>query len=321
MESSQHKRRAIGSGRLARLIGSGLGDGADGRDLAQAAHYSRSHFQHWFLQQTGETPGACRRRLRLESAAFRLLHEPGSVTDQAFDCGYSSLEGFSRAFSRSFGVSPSHFQRLHPVSWFLAAPNDIHYDPVMGAAIRLTEKAPKGGVMDLTDRLVGHDYWLSSRLLEQTASLGDDQLDQPLKGFESGLLYTSEDKTLREMINRLIFTKEVWMSAIHGRPMPDYSDNSPETMRRRLEAAYGEFIAIVDRVRDEDLWDTEFMHMLRQPPEIYTYGGMIAHVLNFSAYRRTQLVEALESFGVQGLNYGDPMAWEREQPSRQEPSE
>ncbi|MBA2716237.1 MAG: AraC family transcriptional regulator, partial [Propionibacteriales bacterium] len=40
-----------------------------------------------------------------------------------------------------------------------------------------------------------------------------------------------------------------------------------------------------------------------------TYGGMIAHVLTFAAYRRTLAVQALDAVGESDLGWGDPMQW------------
>lgn len=135
--------------------------------------------------------------------------------------------------------------------------------------------------MDLTDRLIGHDLWPSLRL--------------------------------PEMLNRPVFTKEVWMTAIHRRLNPDFTDNSLDGLRKRLVAAYGEFTAVVWRVHDEGLWDTYFMDMSCEPPQTFSYGGMIAHVLTFSAFRRTQVIEALKGFEIEDLGFGDPIEWERRQ--------
>jgi hypothetical protein len=88
--------------------------------------------------------------------------------------------------------------------------------------------------------------------------------------------------------------------------MPVQPDKSIAGMQQRLEAAFGEFNALVKRVRDEGLWSTDFVDMLCEPPETFTYGGMIAHVLTFSAYRRTAAIEALHRFGLANLGYSDP---------------
>jgi len=213
METKNHSN----ADELTDLVGRRLEESADGDALARDAHYSRFHFQRMFRQITGETPSNCRRRLRLERAAYQLLHGDRSVTEIAFKSGFESLEGFSRAFRKAAGISPSHFRHIHPVSWFFATPNDIHYDPVVEAAIRLTRQMKKGDTMDLTDVLVQHDLWLTRRFLEKAQSLPDVQLDQSLKGIGNPLSYLSEVKTLREMLHRLVFTKERWMDSVHGR--------------------------------------------------------------------------------------------------------
>jgi hypothetical protein len=40
---------------------------------------------------------------------------------------------------------------------------------------------------------------------------------------------------------------------------------------------------------------------------VFTYGGVLAHVLTFSAVRRTMAIGALESAGITDLGAGDPM--------------
>jgi AraC family transcriptional regulator len=45
------------------------------------------------------------------------------------------------------------------------------------------------------------------------------------------------------------------------------------------------------------------------PAEVFTYGGMIAHLLTFSAYRRTMVVLALNAAGIPDLGWGVPMRW------------
>jgi hypothetical protein len=45
------------------------------------------------------------------------------------------------------------------------------------------------------------------------------------------------------------------------------------------------------------------------PPMVFTYGGMIAHVLTFAAHRRTLVCGALADAGITDLGAGDPMGW------------
>lgn len=48
---------------------------------------------------------------------------------------------------------------------------------------------------------------------------------------------------------------------------------------------------------------------LCDPPQEYTFGGIIAHVLNFAAHRRSLALGALASAGVIDLGNGDPRTW------------
>jgi hypothetical protein len=52
-----------------------------------------------------------------------------------------------------------------------------------------------------------------------------------------------------------------------------------------------------------------FVDTLCEPARVFTYGGMIAHVLTFAAHRRTLVAGALVSAGVDDLGSGDPMDW------------
>lgn len=300
---------------LTQVVGGDLDAPADGAALAAGANYSRFYFQRMFRERTGETPGDCRRRLLLERAAYHLRHTTRPVTDIALEASFDSLEGFSRAFRKAYRASPSHYRRLEPLNWFLAAPNDIHYDPVLGAAIRLAQTKQQGGAMDLTDRLIEHDLWLTRQLLAAANALTDTQLDAPLARPENPLPFERPERTLRDLLTRIVFTKEVWVTAVNGRSFAEQTDESMPGLLRRMDAVFGEFRALVQQVREQGLWDAEFVDLLCDPPETFTYGGMIAHVITFGAYRCTVAIHALARLGVTGLGYGDPIEWERTLPS------
>jgi hypothetical protein len=61
--------------------------------------------------------------------------------------------------------------------------------------------------------------------------------------------------------------------------------------------------------------DDTFVDALCEPAEVFTYGGMVAHVLTFAAHRRTLAVLALDKYGVTDLGWGDPMRWVAESPA------
>ncbi len=98
--------------------------------LARVAHFSAYHFHRIFKGLVGESVAQHVRRLRLERVAFRLMHTEEAVTPMAFDAGYESHEAFTRAFRKTFGVSPSEFRKRHRRAWRAPAPTGVHFDEV-----------------------------------------------------------------------------------------------------------------------------------------------------------------------------------------------
>jgi AraC-like DNA-binding protein len=82
--------------------------------LAQAAGYSPWHAARIFKELTGKTPFDYIRELRLSRAAVKLRGEDVKIVDVAFDFFFGSHEGFTRAFSRQFGMSPRRFSKEKP---------------------------------------------------------------------------------------------------------------------------------------------------------------------------------------------------------------
>jgi AraC family transcriptional regulator len=83
--------------------------------LASVASFSRFHFHRIFRALVGETLNQYVTRLRLEKAATLLISNPKtSVTEIAFDCGFSSSAAFARAFKEAFGMSATEFRSKQP---------------------------------------------------------------------------------------------------------------------------------------------------------------------------------------------------------------
>lgn len=95
-------------------------------DLARVACLSPFHFHRVFRGMTGETVGAFVRRLRMQRAASQLKTSGKPVTDIAFDAGYDSLEGFSRAFHDHYGSAPSAWRETNSQPLPDTAPRDVH---------------------------------------------------------------------------------------------------------------------------------------------------------------------------------------------------
>jgi AraC family carnitine catabolism transcriptional activator len=79
--------------------------------LARRAGISARGFTSLFRRETGTSPHRYLLQLRLTRAREQLAATNHSVRDVAFDCGFASLEHFSRSFHRRFGTTPSAMRR------------------------------------------------------------------------------------------------------------------------------------------------------------------------------------------------------------------
>ncbi|HEX9416442.1 MAG TPA: AraC family transcriptional regulator [Gaiellaceae bacterium] len=283
-----------------------LDDPGRGDDLARRAYLSRFHFDRLVAAGLGEAPAGFRRRLLLERAAYELAAHGTAVIEAAIGAGYASPAAFARAFRRAFGVSPSRFRG----DFRLPAPNGVHFHPPGGLLVPAGIERSK--TMDLTDRMLEHDLWLTGRLLDAAGELPEPQLDEPVPTpteprhawFEDG------DPTLRTMLDRLVYSKEIWTAALAGRDQPERGGTSIDELRERHERSGEEFARAVRDIRDRNAWDTAFVDALCDSPETFTFGGMVAHVLTWSAHRRQVIVGALRNLGAD-VGTGDPIEWER----------
>ena len=78
-------------------------------DLACVAHFSPWYCYRLFHEHTGFTPSNYLRRLRLSRAALRLKNDGARIIDAAFEFGFGSADGFTRAFYREFGLLPRDY--------------------------------------------------------------------------------------------------------------------------------------------------------------------------------------------------------------------
>jgi AraC-like DNA-binding protein/uncharacterized damage-inducible protein DinB len=300
------------AGRLTAIVTNSLDTQAKTQDLARRAYQSRTQFHRLFRTVVEETPAAMRRRLLLERAAYQLGHTRMSVTDIALDANYGSLEAFTRAFRKAFRTSPSIYRRLRDSHFHLPARNRIHF--FAPASLATSGSSTRGGDMDLFDRFAGNDSWHTRRLLEYAGTLTEEQLDRPLPTVVEMLPWRESNKTLRQLLENIIFTKEVWTAALSGAEMdmngPAKSQRSPQAMLKRLEKTDAELDRILGDIRNRSAWDDTFVDALCEPAETFTFGGVFAHIMTFNAHRRLMALDALRQLGVQTEGFGDPMEYE-----------
>ena len=271
-------------------------------ELASRLCLSRFHFDRVISQVAGEPPRAFRRRILLERAAYRLLATRRSILDIAVEAGYGSHEAFTRAFAAAYGAPPAAW-RKRPRAIRIEAPSGVHFHPP--GSIRLPARDQVSS-MDLLTRMVEHHIWLTGEILRCAERLTPEQLDVPIE-----LNVDEDEQTLRSLLSRLIGQMGMWNAALANR---DYDwtleeHESLTSMRRRLAEEGPAYLSHVRDVFDNGRLDDTFVDALCDPAEVFTYGGMIAHVLTFAAHRRTLCVLALDRFGVTDLGWGDPMRW------------
>ncbi|QAY69629.1 helix-turn-helix domain-containing protein [Xylanimonas protaetiae] len=280
------------------------GEHLSGDGWARRLHFSRFHLDRMIRGVAGEPPATLRRRVLLERAAFRMLTTTAPLIDVAVEAGYSSHEAFTRAFARAYGTPPAAWRR-DPGQIRIEAPSGVHFHPPGG--LRLPARTDKRvTAMDLLTAMVEHHVWLTGELISHAGQLTEDQLDQKI------VLDVDEDEqTVRSLLSRLVGQMGMWNAAMASRDY-DWSVEEHEPLlaaRDRLAVEGPTFLAHVRDVVERGALDETFVDALCDPPELFTYGGMIAHVLTFAAHRRTLVALALATHGVEGVGWGDPMRY------------
>jgi AraC family transcriptional regulator len=293
--------------RLSGVVLESLDNDASSDAMARRAYRSRTQFFRVFRAVIDETPAAMRRRLLLERAAWQLGRTHYSVTRIALEAGYGSLEAFTRAFRKAFRISPSLYRRMGATHFRLPAPAAIHFCAPVSRS--------EGDDMDLYDIFAGSESFHTRRLLEYARALTAEQLDAPLHNKAHVFPWDSPAQSLRDLMRRLVQTKEIWTAALNGGSMPDINAEPPDQgtpagLLTRLEKTDAEFSRVLRDVRDRNAWGDTFVDALCEPPETFTFGGMFAHVITFNTYQRLLALDALRRMGVKVEGFGCPSEYE-----------
>ena len=119
------------------------------RELAEYCGYSFHHFCHVFSVCSGCSVGDYIRRRRLQEAGKK-LKAGDMVTSVAFEAGFDTVSGFSRAFKKEYGVSASDFRRRYSGEGITVALKELPERVMVGYPI-----FPGG---DIDEEAVGA-YW------------------------------------------------------------------------------------------------------------------------------------------------------------------
>lgn len=273
-------------------------------ERARRLHLSRFHLARVVTAAGGEPPERMRRRLLLERAAHRLATSDQRVVDVAFEAGFGSHEAFTRAFAREYGAPPSRW-RQHPTRTRIAGPSGVHFHPPGSLRLPTSREVTP---MDLLTRMIEHHLWLTGEMIERAGRLTDEQLDAPI---EVPIGTIDDDMTVRSVLGRLVGQLAQWNAAVEQRryDWDQERGRSLSTLRRELGDEGPTFLAQVRATVDEGRLDDTFVDVTCEPPRVFTYGGMVAHVLTFAAVRRLVVLGALETHGITDLDAGDPAEW------------
>ena len=150
--------------------------------------------------------------------------------------------------------------------------------------------------MDLLTRMVEHHVWLVGEMVTARRAAPDDELDAPIEISVDGI---DDEPTIRSLLVAARRPAGMWNAAIATAPTTSTSRSTraSSSMRARLAEAGPAFLGQVREVVDEGRLDETFVDAICEPPEVFTYGGMIAHVLTFAAHRRTLSCGALTDAG------------------------
>jgi AraC-like DNA-binding protein len=190
-----------------------------------------------------------------------------------------------------------------------------------GAAMARATGAGAAGIRpggrDLVDRLVTHHLDRVGELLQAAATIAPEQLLRPLRPGFVAVWFEGEEASAGLMAQRLVRTLEVWVAAIGGtaQPEPPLDDDAAplpaHELHARFRPAARAFARQVRAIRDRGAWDDAFVDALCEPPQSFTYGGVVAHVVEFGAIRREALATLLAELGADGIGNPDAILWEQ----------
>ena len=159
-------------------------------------------------------------------------------------------------------------------------------------------------MMDILDRLLGHDLWSTQQLLQQCRQLSDAQWDQH---------FAIDHGSLRETFDHMIGNLEIWTDLLYARSAPSIDtvgQDSPDAFQLRLGRAGRDFAAIARTIARENRYDDVFLDLLDDPPVSKTFGGTIGHVITHNMHHRAHIMWIMEQLGLDDHIEGDLLGWE-----------
>jgi len=118
-------------------------------ELARRLEVSVRQLERLFTTETGRSPGAYARQIRIRMASWLLTSSDRTVADIASSCGFSDASHLGREFRKEFGESPNEYRttRLPNVREALpdiAQPDEPSQDAYVEVPVQRVRSEPNG---------------------------------------------------------------------------------------------------------------------------------------------------------------------------------
>jgi uncharacterized damage-inducible protein DinB len=150
--------------------------------------------------------------------------------------------------------------------------------------------------MDILDRFLEHNAWATMRLIEQSRSLTELELDQQ---FDIGL------RTVRATTDHIIENIEWWTDLMNAAPPRTFENLGEDPMTldgfaKRLAVVTAEFANVARLKQAHGQLDDHWPERIDQTKS-YTYCTTVVHVLTHAAHHRGQWMYMLKRLGVRDV--------------------
>ncbi|MGC4932164.1 helix-turn-helix domain-containing protein [Gordonia sp. DT30] len=283
--------------RVRELLDAVLDDGNTSlAGMAASVHASEFHFNRQVSRFAGESPVAMRRRVMLERAAW-YLRRGHRVTDVAFDSGYESVEGFSRAFARAYGHPPSAAGDDPGRGHWLPAPNGIHFHSPTGLYVEGSASSADtaGNVVAL---MVRHDLDDTAVLLDAAKQLDRADYSRIRLPGNRIVRWPESDDSVEHVLIHLVTDKVPWLTAIEGSDMPETETGDLDSLVALHHQVAGRWLSLIRDIDRRGTWSDRVIDAICDPPQSFLLSEIVSHVMTFAAHRRMLLRMMLVDAGL-----------------------
>jgi uncharacterized damage-inducible protein DinB len=162
-------------------------------------------------------------------------------------------------------------------------------------------------IVDVLDRLLRYDAWITRRVLEHCQLLTGEQLHQR---FDIGW------ETVHATLTHIVRNMELWCDLLHGRApgntTPDRDDHvlSIDELLARHTAIAEELTIFAQTQARPDNLDATMLDVLASPPVRITYGTVLCDMFHENFVHRSEIRHMLKRLHMPPIEEYDPISWE-----------